>query len=195
MTRGPAAASGFPRCQPRWLWLALVLGLAWMPAMPAHAQGGTLEYAVKATYLYKFLPFVDWPARAFAAPASPFEVCIAGDDPFREVLDAAVANQRVNDRRIVVRRLMLVEGPAGCHILFVGSANPRAVTTALQGTSGLPVLTVTDGAREPGAKGMVNFVVQANRVRFEIDDLAAAASGLAVSSKLLSLALNVRPRE
>jgi hypothetical protein len=195
MTRGPAAASGFPRCRPRWLWLVLVLGLGWMPAMPAHAQGGTLEYAVKAAYLYKFLPFVDWPARAFAAPASPFDLCIAGDDPFRELLDAAVASQRVSDRRIVVRRLTIAERPTGCHILFVGSANPRAVTEALQAASGMPVLSVTDGAREPGAKGMVNFVVQANRVRFEIDDLAAAASGLAISSKLLNLALNVRPRE
>lgn len=195
MTRGPAAASGFPRCRPRWLWLALVLGLAWAPAVPAHDQGASLEYAVKATYLYKFTPFIDWPPRAFAASSSPFDLCVAGDDPFREVLDAAVASQRVGDRRIIVRRLTILERPAGCHILFIGGTDSRAVATALQAAVGMPILTVTDGARDPGAKGMVNFVLQANRVRFEIDDLAAAASGLAISSKLLNLALNVRPRE
>jgi len=195
MTGGPDAAFGFLRCLPRLLWLALALGLVGLPAIPAHAQDRALEYAVKATYLYKFAPFVDWPAHAFATPASPLTLCIAGDDPFGEVLDTAVATQRLGERRIAVRRLTTVDRPTGCHILFVGSADAQAAAAALQAAMGMPVLTVTDGSRESAAKGMVNFVVQANRVRFEIDDLAAAASGLAISSKLLNLALNVRPRE
>jgi len=56
-----------------------------------------------------------------------------------------------------------------------------------------PVLTVTDSIDALDAKGMINFVVADNRVRFEIDDAAARRSGLVISSKLLSLALSVRP--
>ena len=37
---------------------------------PAAAQDRTLEYSVKATYLYKFIPFIAWPVNAFASPAS-----------------------------------------------------------------------------------------------------------------------------
>jgi hypothetical protein len=51
---------------------------------------------------------------------------------------------------------------------------------------------VTDGERD--AKGMLNFVIADNRVRFEIDDKTAADSGFVISSKLLSLASHVRPR-
>ena len=59
--------------------------------------------------------------------------------------------------------------------------------------AGKPVLTVTDAADDAGAKGMINFVIAAGRVRFEIDDVAARAGGLVISSKLLSLAVSVKP--
>ena len=38
-----------------------------MLAWPLAAQSPNVEYAVKATYLYKFAPFVEWPAGTFAA--------------------------------------------------------------------------------------------------------------------------------
>jgi hypothetical protein len=190
-----AAASELLRRGLSRVIFACALGACLASAPPALAQGRALEYAVKATYLYKLAPFVDWPADAFASASSPFDLCIAGDDPFRDALDAAVSNQRIGERRIVVRRLAITDRPAGCHILFLGSENSRAAATALKAVAGAPVLTITDGAQEPDAKGVVNFVVRANRVRFEIDDLAAATNRLAISSKLLNLALNVRPRE
>jgi hypothetical protein len=56
------------------------------------------------------------------------------------------------------------------------------------------VLTVTDSARDEPARGIINFLIQNNRVRFEIDNGAAAESGLTISSKLLSLAVSVKPR-
>jgi len=56
------------------------------------------------------------------------------------------------------------------------------------------VLTVTDSMTDPRSKGIINFVIDNNRVRFEIDNRAAAENGLTISSKLLSLAISVRPR-
>jgi hypothetical protein len=56
------------------------------------------------------------------------------------------------------------------------------------------VLTVTDAEEEPRATGIVNFLVVDNRVRFEIDQRAAAENHLVISSKLLSLASRVIPK-
>ena len=47
---------------------------------------------------------------------------------------------------------------------------------------------------QDGARGIVNLIVQENKVRFEIDDRTAMEDGLAISSKLLSLAARVRSR-
>ena len=58
----------------------------------------------------------------------------------------------------------------------------------LRALQGAPVLTVTDGAAAPG---IVDLVLSGGRVRFRIDDETARASRLAISSKLLSLAVSV----
>jgi hypothetical protein len=151
-----------------------------------------LELAVKATFLFKFQPFVTWPAQAFASPTAPFTLCIVGDHPFGPLLDRVVEGQRTLDRDVVVRRMATVSPDDHCQILYVGAADPVTAKQLQAPVAGAPVLTVTDSIDDSGAKGMVNFVIADNRVRFEIDDAAARRSGLVISSKLLSLAVSVR---
>jgi hypothetical protein len=158
----------------------------------AAAQTGgqtPLEVAIKATDLYKFAAFVDWPPGAFAGAGEPAVLCVAGDDPFGPVLDQAVRGQRVGPRPIVVMRLDRVERPAGCHILFVAPSRRQSLADALDKVRGQPVLTVTDAAADAAARGMIDFVLKDNRVRFRIDPRAAERSGLMISSKLLDLAV------
>jgi hypothetical protein len=58
---------------------------------------------------------------------------------------------------------------------------------------GLPVLTVTDRSAGGTEAGIIDFVVQDNRIRFAIDSDAASANGVTISSELLKLALTVKP--
>lgn len=171
----------------RWAVLVLLL-----PGPALAAEGDSLEYAVKATYLYKFASYVDWPAKAFSAADSPLTLCIAGDDPFGASLDSAVRDQRIAGRPVVVRRLKSVGRDADCQILFVGGADPQRAQF-LAAVRGSAVLTVTDRHESGASAGMIDFVMRDNRVRFDIDEGAATRSGLGISSKLLKLALNLRP--
>ena len=148
-----------------------------------------LEIAVKATDLYKFAAFIDWPNSAFAGPNDPAVVCVAGEDPFGAVLDQAVRGQRIGARPIVVMRLDRVERGAPCTILFIAPSRRQPPAEALDRMRGQPVLTVTDEADDPGARGMIDFVLRDGHVRFRIDPRAAERSGLSISSKLLSLAV------
>lgn len=173
--------------------LAALLPCPWSPG--AAAQDGSLEYAVKATYLYKFAPFVEWPPGAFAGATSPVEICIVGDDPFGTTLDRAVEGQRLGERGFAVRRLGPSELPVSCHVAYLAATGARPVAETLRAVAGAPVLTVTDDAASPRAKGIVNFVIREGRVRFEIDNLTAAQGGMAISSKLLGIAVAVRGRE
>jgi hypothetical protein len=158
-----------------------------MLAAPALAQQISLEYAVKAAYLTKFAPFIDWPDGVFASPAAPVTVCILGNDPFGQVLDRAAASG--SGRPIAIRRLAADDPAEGCQIVFSGDA-----AAAMDGLRGKPVITVTDS--NVPARGIISFVMQDNHVRFDIDDAGAEASGLRISSKLLELAHSVsrRPR-
>ena len=172
---------------------ALVLAALGLRAGPP-AAAQSLEYPVKATFLYKFGPFVEWPASALDAAASPFYLCVVGDDPFGPALDQAVAGQHVGPHPVTVRRLARLErgGPV-CHVLYAAGSKVQPPAQVLAAVQGQPVLTVTDEAHGDGSHGLVHFVLQNSRVRFEIDARAAAQSGLSISSKLLSLAVNARP--
>jgi hypothetical protein len=171
----------------------LLAGAAALPAL-GQAAGNPLERAVKATYLYKFGPFVTWPQTVFASSDSPVNLCVAGEDPFGRILEEAVASQTINGRPILLRRLPRVDRHSGCHILFASGSPAQSASEALSAVRGTPVLTFTDAARGTVAKGIIHFVVQDNRVRFEIDEYAAAENGIAISSRVLSLAISVRPR-
>lgn len=166
-----------------WACLGLIAALL-MPATTADAQTSQLAAAVKATYLYKLAPFVEWPP---GNPARPFTICIVGPDPFGPVLDQAIAGQTYSGRPFAVARMATLNAGA-CDIVYAGGA-PQQVAATLHAAEGHPVLTVTDGSRTPG---MVDFMLHNGKVRFRIDQAAAETHGLTISSKLLSLALSVR---
>lgn len=170
-----------------WIAAAMVF-----TAVPSFAAENAVEYGVKGAYLYKLLPFVNWPQQVFAAPDSPITICIVGHDPFGGALDKAVADQRIGQHPIAVRR-NATPGDASCQAVFIGIDDPRVGGDALHAFDGKPVLTVTDsGAQQPG---IVAFVIEQDHVRFDIDDATAAKDGIVISSKLLNLARSVKPRK
>jgi hypothetical protein len=79
-----------------------------------------------------------------------------------------------------------------CHLLYISGGDAAAAQRAEAALAAEPTLTVTDSIVDASAKGMINFVIADNRVRFEIDDAAAKRTGLQISSKLLSLAVAVK---
>jgi hypothetical protein len=169
------------RIRPLVLWPAAAA--AWVAAGWA-AAAEPLELAVKAAYLAKFPNYVEWPATSLGSPGRPFVLCVVGEDPFGPLLDEAAAGQQVQGRPLAVRRLQSVGRESGCHVAYVGANRAESLR-------GSPVLVVSE---LPGA-GIIDFVLRDNRVRFTVDDEAAAHAGLAISSRLLSVALAVKQRK
>jgi len=162
-------------------------------APPAHALEATAP-AIKAAFLYKFGFFVEWPQTSFISSDSPINLCVVGDDSFGALLDDTVKGKKIGSRDIAVRRLSAVSRNSGCHILYVpGDADTHAIET-LGTLKGSDVLTVTDTTPRGDDSGIISFVMKDNRVRFDIDDAAAASGGLVIDSRLLNLALAVKPR-
>lgn len=174
--------------------LAGAAAFALLLAHPLAALAQFQAHQVKAAYLYKFAPFVDWPANAFPSPSSPLVLCVAGDDPFGPVLDRTVVGQKIGTHPIQVRRMGRADKAAGCHILYLSGSKTQSVAEGLSSVRGSPVLTVTDGARSGEDRGVIHFVARDRNIRFQIDDEAAARNGLNISSKLLSLAVSVKSR-
>lgn len=162
--------------------LLLILALALSPVAAA-ADRPPQEYEVKAAFLLNFSKFIEWPA---AAAESPFTICILGDDPFGPLLDQMISGETVGGRKLVVQRLGRNK-PASCQILFAGRNDlPAPLPGLARG-----VLTVGEGEEFLREGGMIAFVLEDRRVRFNVSQKAALKAGLRISSKLLSVARSV----
>ena len=159
---------------------------------PCSAAGPNLEYSVKAAFLLNFTKFVEWPPSAFAEPQSPLAICLLGNDPFGRVLDDVVQNETINGRPLTIRRIGQPPAPQLCHVLFIDPALKEPAK--LLGSLPPGVLTVGEGDRFLRDGGMIAFVIDNRRVRFDINQAATESNELKLSSKLLSVARSVTTR-
>jgi hypothetical protein len=165
-----------------------------LPASRAGAAQPSLEYEVKAAFLYNFAKFVEWPPQAFAAEDAPLVFCVLGENPFEDKLGRVVNDRTANGRRIAVQPMPPAAETQGCHLVFVAAAEDERVARLVQtlhSSEGAPVLTVGESDRFAGAGGMIRLVIDDGRVRFDINAAAAEQSGLKLSSQLLKLAREV----
>jgi hypothetical protein len=185
------------------VFLALLLLLAFRLA--AQAAGGNLtspgtvhsqtigdEYTVKAAFLYNFVKFVDWPAKAFQRADDPIRICTLGESPIGRTLDETLRGRSFAGRPLVSVRISEPRQANGCQMLFVGSSEQkpfRAILPKLQ-TTGLLTVGEEDGFAEAG--GMINLKLQDGKIHLEINAEAAERAQLRLSSKLLSLARIVK---
>ena len=150
------------------------------------------EYQIKAGFLVNFIKFVEWPAEAFADVSTPLVIGLIGDDPFGSTLDEVVSGKTINGRPLEVRRLKWGQDLKGCHLLFVSTSERRRLTQIIDALKGSSILTVGEMGQFNQQGGIINFVMDARKVRFEINITMADRARLRISSKLQALARAIR---
>jgi hypothetical protein len=152
----------------------------------------SLEYDVKAAFLHNFASFIDWPRQAFPAANAPFRICIYGRDPFQGALARIAQGEAVDGHPREVQTIDSVDDLRTCHIVFIASSEQGSAAAVLNAARTLPVLTVGESSSFLAAGGVVNFAIERNRVRFDVNVQRAEQNGLKISSKLLRLARTTR---
>ncbi len=191
--RDPAPCRGAPSRATTALAVALACTLAavWPPVVRGQ-QPRPSEYQVKAVYLFNFGRFVSWPPEDPASASGPFAICVMGKDPFGPLLDATLEGETIGGRNVVARRVVQMEDTAGCRVLFISESEESRLKDILAVLDKSSILTVSDMAHFADRGGMIQFVLQGDRVRFEVNLASAAGAKLTLSSDLLKVAVTVR---
>lgn len=175
----------------RLLRRLLACGFALLLLMQAGAaradDGPADEYRLKAAFLFNFATFTTWPE----AGGDALAVCVYGDDPFGAHLDA-ITGRKVGERGLRVQRVSSVDALDDCQMVFVARSVIGNLARVLDRLDGRPVLTVADspGAMENGV--MLNMDKHAGRIGFSANLAAARRQGLALSARLLNLAIEIK---
>ncbi len=167
----------------------LVLLLAPNPGAAVKPPIAVSEHELKAVYLERLTRFIEWPAgHEVSQPSKPFVIGVIGIDPFKGVLPSIFNNQRIKGKPVQVLR---IRDPADrravtrTHLLFIGKLNNKDLQVLLDMAREESILTVSDtpGFGEFGV--MVNFFVDDDRLRFEINPKPVHQAHLDISYVLL----------
>jgi len=166
-----------------WLVLCVLQGPA--------AFAGTREYEIKAAYLYNFLNYIEWPNDSLPPVGGTITIGVVGENPFGPALDPLKGKQ-VKGRTLAVKEVSSAADLKGCQIVFISASEKDRYPQLLDSLKDARTVTVSeiDGFAQRG--GMINFIYERNRVRFEINQDAARSKGLTISSELLKLARLVK---
>ena len=156
------------------------------PDVAAEAENPS-EWLVKATFLYNFAKFVEWPAEVFKRQDSPLNLCILGKDPFGEAI-SVIKDKLVRGRPLLIRYCKDIREAEGCHILFISESKEGDGTCSLSELGEKPCLTVSDSDGFARRGGIIRLFRVGKKIRFEINPAAAAQSSLKISSRLLKIA-------
>jgi hypothetical protein len=147
-----------------------------------------VEYPAKLAFLYNFAKFIEWPPGSYHYPNAPIVICIAGHDPFSPGNENELRTRTVLGHPIQIRTIRATDVLSVCSIIFIPITEKDQAGNILRELSGASTLTVGENEGFAARGGIINLTLEGNRLRFEINQLAAERAGLKISSKLFSLA-------
>jgi hypothetical protein len=172
-------------------WTIAVALLVPVQAMAPAQAGPVLENDVKAAFLYNFAKYVEWPDTAF--PTGTFRLCVIASTDFVRRVDETIAGETIAGRPVTRESPASPEGARGCNILFVARGEPGRAGQLLDAVRGSHVFTVGETPDFLSQGGVVTFVREGDRVRFDVNLGEAQRAGLTISSRLLRVARTVSP--
>ena len=173
---------------------SLLLALFFALACPVSLRAENVlqrEYEIKAAYIYNFINYIDWPQNAFPATGGTITIGVVGQNQFSAALEVLNGKQ-VKGRTVALKQITDIKDLDHCQIVFINASEKSHLPELLGKLKDSRVLTVSeiDGFAQQG--GIINFISEHNKVRFEINPDAARQLGLNISSELLKLAKVVK---
>ena len=171
--------------------LVCLVALSLIDVSSAPAQQAVADSEAKARFLANAPTFVEWPAAAFAAPASPLQVCVHGDFSFGTVLAELTRGESVKGRQVEVRWIRADQSLSGCLVVFVTRSMAKKYGKILESVKDSDALTIGEDPEFLKAGGMLNLEPTDRGLRFDVNLDAVARANLRISSQLLSLARRI----
>ncbi|MDT4288915.1 YfiR family protein [Methylomonas sp. MO1] len=174
----------------KWIFACFCLLVPGWQVLPAASLS---EAQIKASYLYNFAKFVEWPADVLP-PGADILLCVVGNS----VLDSEL--QALDGRKAGERTLRFVQHNytdpdlTNCHLLFLGSSEKAHFVVTLKALRDAPVLTLSDIDDFAEKGGGISLLFRENKVVFEVNLEPIRNARLHLPGQLLNIAAIVYGR-
>jgi hypothetical protein len=181
---------------------------AWVFTSSQEPVPANPEYAVKAAFVCQMIKFVTWPKDKPVDANNVITISILGPNRFGKMFEPA-KDQVLKDKTLVIKEFTLLTPPPPddaiqevvwtaylqalrtSHVAYIVGAPKEDLSPLLTALRPASVLMVgeCDGFADKG--GMVNFLPQQEKIRFEVNLTTTRAAHVQISSQVLRLASRV----
>ncbi len=153
----------------------------------------TKEQRVKTVLIEKLASYIEWsPEARMADTTMPFTIAFLGEDDMLEAMQKILQTKRINNKRVVVKRIKKITELNQVNILYIADIEDYTLAEILAATRSLPILTITE-INNYALQGVhIEFYRTArNTISFKINDKSLQKSKLKMNFMVLELGVVV----
>ncbi len=144
---------------------------------------------VKALYIYTFATLVEWPKNM---RSGEFKIGVYSESSsVYDELFAKYSGKSIGSQEIVVQKFRRKADIENVHILYISEEYSRYIEDLSGTLSSKSTLVVTEKPGSLGKGAIVNFIVEGETQKYEINIRNAEKHDLKIAQKLSSLAAKV----
>lgn len=138
----------------------------------------------KALFMYNFTKYIEWPA---AMRSGNFVIGVLGTSTLTDELRTVALKQKVGTQNIEVVVFNNVEDITDCHILYIPQSKSGLLSSVNSKLSGKATLLIGDKPGLVPQGACINYIMDGDKLKYEVSRNNIEKKGLAVSSALLAL--------
>ncbi|MGC3978731.1 MAG: YfiR family protein [Paludibacteraceae bacterium] len=142
----------------------------------------------KALFLYNFIKNIEWPQ---AYKQGDLVIGVLGNTPILKELETITGNQKAGNQPMKVKFFSNAEEVSSCHLIYVSPNKGGAIAQLLTKVNGNNTLIVSDSKGGIQQGSGINFIMDGDKLKFEISKHNIETKGLKVSASLLNLGVAV----
>jgi len=143
---------------------------------------------IKSTFIYNFAKSFQWPE----SNTDQFSIAILGNNQsLLNYLSEMSNTKMIGTKKIIVKNYTSVSEISKPEILYILPDKSSSLADAVSKFKGKGTLLIAEKTVSAMAGAAINFVIDNNNIKFELNKTSAGKTGLVVSTKIETLASKV----
>lgn|GEM_PF-114805 len=169
--------------------LISILAIVYSFGPPEQGPKVDTNAKIKAVFIYNFTRYIEWPSDY---QAGEFTIGILGEnDALQQELTKMSKVKKVSNQSFSIRTYGSLTEVSNPHILYIPGENTSELNNVVTKLNGKSTLIVTEKPGMARQGSAINFVVDGNRQKFELNKSNVERHNLKVASALEKLAVLV----
>jgi hypothetical protein len=170
-----------------YIFFYFLLCTSWIVDKPSASEDANAK--IKAIYIYNFTKYIEWPD---SYKQGNFVVGVMGNNvSLLNELNKMADNKTVGTQHLEIKSITSPDA-ASCHILYVLSDYSSQLNEVIEKMKSKSTLIITDKAGLAAKGAGINFVVQENKQKIELNKANIERYKLKVATSLVELAIQVK---